>query len=164
MKELEKVQERLIRMLSDVRGENYEEKLKDAGLTTLKERRERGDVIEVFKVMRQISNIDETKWFRRVREEARPLRSNTVVDTEGDEVRREVLEVERARLEVRRNFFMVRATKLWNSLPERVKNQRTVNGFKNAYDAWRLGTLSKNQHEQAVAIDAEEDNSRTEEN
>ena len=163
VKEMEKVQERLIRMLSDVRGENYEEKLKDAGLTTLKERRERGDVIEVFKVMRQINNIDETKWFRRVREEARPLRSNTLVDTEGEEVRKEVLEVERAKLEVRRNSFMVRAPKSWNSLPDCVRNQKTVNGFKNAYDAWRLGTLPKNNHEQAVAIDVEEDIPRSEE-
>ena len=44
-KQLEKVQERLVRMISDVKGANYKEKLKDAGLTTLEKRRERGDVI-----------------------------------------------------------------------------------------------------------------------
>ena len=154
-KELEKVQERLIRMLSDVRGNDYGEKLKDAGLTTLKERRERGDAIEVFKVMRNINNIDEKRWFNRVPDDARPLRSNTLVEG-GDEIRREVLEVERAKLEVRKNFFVVRAAKAWNSIPEGVKNQRTVNGFKNAYDAWRYrGTIS-NQTEQTVANEPEE--------
>lgn len=136
VKELEKVQERLIRMISDVRGDGYEAKLKDAGLTSLKERRKRGDAIEVFKVLRNINNIDERRWFRRIREEARPLRSNTVVEGD-DEIRREVLEVERARLEVRKNSFVVRAAKTWNSLPDQVKKQRTVNGFKNAYDSWR---------------------------
>ena len=41
-KTLEKVQERMIRQYCDVRGSTYEEKLKDVGLTTLPERRERG--------------------------------------------------------------------------------------------------------------------------
>ena len=36
---LEKVQKRLIRSLSNIRGATYEEKLEDAGLTTLAERR-----------------------------------------------------------------------------------------------------------------------------
>ena len=35
---LEKVQKRMIRLLSNVRRTTYEEKIKDAGLTTLKER------------------------------------------------------------------------------------------------------------------------------
>ena len=153
VKELERVQERLVRMLSDVRGENYEEKLRDAGLTTLKERRERGDAIEVFKVLRQINNIEEGRWFRRVQEETRPLRSNTTMQ-EGAEVRREMLEIERTRLEVRKNFFVVRAARTWNNLPDGVKCQRTVNGFKNAYDAWKRGE-KYNQNESAVGNDEE---------
>ena len=55
---LEKVQKRLIRSLSNVRGTTYEEKLKDAGLTTLKERRERGNLIEAFKTIQGINNVD----------------------------------------------------------------------------------------------------------
>ena len=35
----------------DVKGATYEEKLKDAGLTTLEKRRERGDAIEAFKTI-----------------------------------------------------------------------------------------------------------------
>ena len=46
-----------------------------------------------------------------------------------------MLEVERASLEVRRNFFHVRAAAEWNKIPEAVKIQKTVNGFKAAYDA-----------------------------
>ena len=41
IKVLERVQERLIRIISDVRGATYEEKLKDAGLTTLRTANER---------------------------------------------------------------------------------------------------------------------------
>ena len=62
IKVLERVQERLIRIISDVRGATYEEKLKDAGLTTLKERRTRGDLIETFKTMKGFNRVDRQKW------------------------------------------------------------------------------------------------------
>ena len=63
---LEKIQERLIRMLSDVKGETYEEKLKDAGLTTLKERRSRGDAIQTFKVLKGFNKVSKENWFQEV--------------------------------------------------------------------------------------------------
>ena len=111
-----------------------------AGLTTLSERRTRGDMIETFKTMRGINRVDREEWFRvQVEEEHRPTRSNTMV-VEGElERRREVIVGQRAKLEVRRNFFTVRVEKEWNSLPEMVKMQRTVNGLRNAYDRWRQG-------------------------
>ena len=137
IKSLEKIQERLVRMLSDVKGESYEDKLKDAGLTTLKERRERGDAIQTFKVLKGFSNVDATKWFQAIPEDARPTRATATVDG-GRVVKKEsVLVVERARLETRRNFFAIRAAKKWNELPEIVKTRTSVNAFKNAYDKWR---------------------------
>ena len=48
-----------------------------------------------------------------------------------------MLVVDTARLEVRRNFFSIRAAKAWNSIPEEVKTQSSVNAFKNAFDKWR---------------------------
>ena len=135
---MEKVQQRFVRQLSDAKGETYEERLQSAGLTTLSERRTRCDMIETFKTMRGINRVDREEWFRvQVEEEHRPTRSNTVVVEGGLERRREVIVGQRAKLEVRKNFFTVRVEKEWNSLPEMVKAQRTVNGFKNAYDRWR---------------------------
>ena len=137
---MEKVQQRFVRLLSDVRGDTYEDRLKSAGLTTLSERRTRGDMIETFKTMKGINRVNREEWFRvQVEEEHRPTRSNTVVVGEELERRSEVIVGQRARLEVRRNFFTVRVEKEWNCLPEVVKMQRTVNGFKNAYDRWRQG-------------------------
>ena len=43
---------------------------------------------------------------------------------------------EAARLEVRKNFYNVRAGKKWNDIPDKVKEQKSVNAFKNAYDKW----------------------------
>ena len=59
-------------------------------------------------------------------------RQNTTVTEEGEaEKRTDVLKRERARLDVRANFFTVRVVKRWNALPENVKNSRSVNAAKN---------------------------------
>ena len=140
-KQLEKVQERMIRMLSDVRGTTYEEKLKDAGLTTLEERRRRGDAIETFKTLKGLNGIKKEKWFTIEAEDTRATRRNTEVTEEGERRRKsDVLVVDRARLDIRKNHFSIRAAKIWNEMPEEVKNQRSVNAFKNAYDNWRNDT------------------------
>ena len=133
---MEKTQERLIRMLSDVKGNSYEEKLKDAGLTTLENRRERGDALEAFKTINGFNHVDKNKWFKFESEEARPTRSNTTITAEGAKRRPDVIRGESARLEVRKNFYNVRISKKWNDIPDEVKTQKSVNAFKNAYDRW----------------------------
>ena len=135
---LERVQQRFIRMLSDVKGTTYEEKLKDVGLTTLSERRVRGDMIETFKVMRGFNRVERDDWFS-IQEESghRPTRLNSFIVGGKQERKMEVIVGKRAQLDVRKNFFTLRVEKDWNKLPESVKAQRSVNGFKNHYDRWR---------------------------
>ena len=140
---LKKVQERLIQLLSDVQGENYEDKLRDAGLTTLRERRERGDMVEAFKTLRGINTVEADGWFKTVSEDARPTRANAIIGEEGETRRELVLEVERSRLDVRKNSYTVRAAKAWNDVPEATKKQTNTNAFKNLYDAWRKRLASK---------------------
>ena len=123
-------------MISDVKGASYEEKLKDAGLTTLEKRRERGDVIEAFKTIKGFNKVQKEKWFTFESEDARPTRSNTVITDEGEKRRQFVMKGEMARLETRKNFYSVRITKEWNEILDWVKEKETVNGFKNAYDKW----------------------------
>ena len=127
----------MIRMLSDVQGSSYEEKLKKVGLTTLTERRERGDAIETFKTLKGFNKVEKEKWFKLEEEDSRPTRRNTRI-TDGEEHRRaNVLKEEAARLEIRRNSFAVRAAKTWNSIPDEVKESKSINAFKNAYDKWK---------------------------
>ena len=144
-KSLEKVQERLIRSLSDVRGDNYEDKLKNAGLTTLRERRERGDMVEAFKTLRGINAVDADGWFKPISEDARPTRANAIIGEEGETRRELVLEVERSRLDLRKYSYTVRAAKAWNDVPEATKKQTNTNAFKNSYDAWKRRLASKTQ-------------------
>ena len=53
---LEKVQKRLIRSLSDKKGDEYAVRLKNAGLTTLEDRRRRGDQIQ-YRPLRQLKDL-----------------------------------------------------------------------------------------------------------
>ena len=137
-KTLEKVQERFIRLLSDVRGGTYEEKVKKAGLTTLVERRERGDAIEAFKTLNGFNRVNKDDWFFIEEDETRPTRRNTTIEDGNATRRKNVLKEESARLEIRRNFYNVRAAKTWNQIPDNVREQKSVNSFKTAYDNWKM--------------------------
>ena len=59
------------------------------------------------------------------------------ITEEGEERKKHVLNVDRARLEIRRNFFTIRAASEWNKLPDSLKELTSVNSFKNGYDNWK---------------------------
>jgi len=54
---LEKIQHRYTKMIINMREKTYEERLKSLGLWTLEERRNRQDIIEVFKMYRGYSSV-----------------------------------------------------------------------------------------------------------
>ena len=110
--------------------------MKDAGLTTLKVRIERGDAIETFKTLKGLNGVNRENWFEKESESSRATRRNTEVTEEGDR-RSDLLKVEAARLENRKNFFNLRATRAWNDISEAIKDRKSVNAFKNAYDVWK---------------------------
>ena len=101
---LEKVQERAVKMMTDVRGDTYEERLKDAGLEKLIERRKRGDMIETFKVIKGINKV-EKEWFTIIRDGQRGTKQNTKM-VDGVATRRfGILEIKRLKLEIKKTFF-----------------------------------------------------------
>ena len=51
--------------------------------------------------------------------------------------------MDRARLEIRRNFFTIRAANEWNNIPDEVKKLISVNSFKNGYDRWVKKTIAE---------------------
>ena len=125
----------MVRAVTDVRADSYEEKLKKTGLTSLKERRVRGDLIETFKVLKGFDNVNRDEWFDLRRgEDSRPTRANTRIE-DGEEVKRtDILYKPKAKHEIRNNFFTVRIVRIWNELPDEIKEAKSVNAFKNLYD------------------------------
>ena len=112
--------------MSDVCG-TYQERLDQLGLTTLEERRKRGDAIETFKYLRGFLDVNSESLFTR----------NTSVQQKTRHQQSFMpLVVPRANLDLRKNFFSVRGAKQWNTIPSAIRESKTVNRFKNAYDAY----------------------------
>ena len=124
---LEQVQQRFTRQVSGIVRLPYGERLERLGLTTLQARRERGDMVETYKILTGKVDVDADIWFTPLasREGASSTRA-----TSGhlNLTRRE------AKHEPRKNQFSVRVVPKWNALPDMVKRQDTLNNFKNAYD------------------------------
>ena len=125
---LENVQRRVIRMVSGLQGRTYEERLKECGLTTLEERRKRGDMIETWKILHNIEDVDKSTWFTMAADGA----------AHRTRLAGHALNIVKPRynLELRKNFFSVRVCDAWNSLPYRIRESKTINSFKNLYDEW----------------------------
>ena len=64
---IEKVQRRATRMILECRGLSYENRLKKVGLTTLETRRQRADMLEVYKIMNGLEGVIEKDFFLRDR-------------------------------------------------------------------------------------------------
>jgi hypothetical protein len=119
---LEKVQRRATRMIPELSGLSYDERLKECGLTSLEERRVRGDLIETFKLVKGLERVPASTFF------SKPPGN---ISVRGHS---EKLFKHRARLEVRKNFFSNRTVTRWNSLPQSVVDASSTNSFKNRYD------------------------------
>ena len=124
---LESVQRRAVNMVSNVSG-TYDQKLRKLGLTTLEENRKRGDMVEMFKLLTGLSKLDYRLFFQLA-----PVRYGAG-NTRGNSGYLNVVEPTVARTDLRRFFFSHRCPRLWNSLPDSVKQAGSVNSFKAAYD------------------------------
>ena len=62
---LEKVQRSATRMMVGDRDMTYERRLKFVGLTTLKTRRERADLLEMYKILNGLERVNEKDFFIR---------------------------------------------------------------------------------------------------
>ena len=126
---LENVQRRAIGMVTNFKGRTYEEKLAEAGMVTLEARRQRGDLLQAYRVLSGVDDVDPGRWFN-------------MAQTRGDAAATRhtagVLNVERGegwnRQDVRRNFWSQRVIEPWNGLPKEVKQAESVNVFKNGID------------------------------
>ncbi len=63
---LEKIQQRAEAMISGLKGNSYEERLRELGLTTLEERGHQADMVQTFKILRGFDKVKSDTWFQRV--------------------------------------------------------------------------------------------------
>jgi ribonuclease P/MRP protein subunit RPP40 len=119
--ELERVQRRATKLIHGFGSLNYMDRLKKCKLPTLKYRRHRGDMIETFKILTGVYDLDA----------APHLELNLDTRTRGNSLK---LATHRTRYNLRKYFFTNRVVNVWNSLPDRVVLSRSVDQFKNNLD------------------------------
>ena len=117
----------------------YEEKLAQVGLTTLSERRERGDMLQTFKIIHGIDDVDADTWFTKVNECHLRTRQAVSVLDDGSVTNSLNLMKPKSNLEVRRNFFSCRVVDHWNYLPTHVQEAKDVGDFEVKYDEFIAG-------------------------
>ena len=119
----------------------YEERLKRLNLTTLEERRKRGDLIETFKILKGFDKIEPSTLFTLRRE---------VVNRDDGVGRGHHMRIfkRRANTVMRRKFFSYRVVDNWNRLPEQVVDATSVNNFKDRYDKF----VESNREEQQALL------------
>ena len=109
-------------MIPELRDES---RLLQCGLTTLENRRQRRDQIEVFKIVNGYEDVDRNMFFK-LKEDSR---------TRGHKA---ALVKEQCQLDMRKYSFSQRVINEWNKLPNDCVNASNVNMFKNRIDRYLI--------------------------
>ena len=123
IRDIESIQKRATKLIRVCRNMPYKERLSCLGLPTLKYRRFRGDMLEVYKIL---NNLYDPKT-------APSLELHKDSRTRGNSFK---LKVDRSNYDVRKFSFCNRVVKIWNSLPDYVVTSVSVNTFKNSLDKY----------------------------
>ena len=119
---LEGIQKRATKMVIELRGMEYEERLKELGLTSLENRRKRGDLLQIYKI---------TKGFEKVE-----LGLENIGEYGGEKRRHnyQLRKEKTVNTPMRDNFLLNRNATTWNMLPSDIAEADTVNQFKARID------------------------------
>lgn len=120
---LESVQHRATKMVPELHDLEYEDRRREMDLQSLYYRRDRGDMIECYKMTHNSYEI--TPILKRDEETTR----------RGHSLK---LKFTHSKKEVRHHYFSLRVVSKWNSLPESLVSAPSLNSFKNRLDShWK---------------------------
>ena len=122
---MENAQCRATRLVPEFCGLAYKERFIKLNIPTLDYRRKRFDIIQVFKKVHKIDDIDMSTYF---------------TFTENNQLRGHNLKLNKlhANKSIKLHSFSLRIIPVWNSLPLEVVNSKTVVEFKTKLDKlWR---------------------------
>ena len=114
---IEGIQRRATKMLPGMQNLSYDQRLRTMEIPSLQYRRLRADMIQVYKIIHGIDNIDPNTFFEMSNDKR----------TRGHKYK--ILK-QRAKCNLRRLSFSHRIVDTWNALPENVVDAPDVNSFK----------------------------------
>ena len=115
--EIEMVQRRATKLVRTISHLSYNERVKFLKLDSLCYRRRRSDMIQVYRIIKGVDNIETTTFFT--------LNQNQ--RTRGHSFK---LNKPRANSSLRLNSFSMRVINDWNDLTNETVNSKTLNAFK----------------------------------
>ena len=110
-------------MVPELNDLSYQERLMDIGLPTLQERRERGDLITMFKLVNNMEKVDREDLVVKVEEQERRTRGHT-----------KKLKKTQCFGDIKKYSFPHRTVETWNKLKEEVVTAKSVHMFKEKLD------------------------------
>ena len=122
---LENVQRRCTRQLPYLKDMSYEERLRTLKLPTLSYRRLRGDMIEVYKIIKGVYDKEVASFLKMW---------SDVVQRDAGRGHDIKIYLQRGTKSLRQKAFGLRTVTIWNNLPEEVVNATSVNMFKRRLD------------------------------
>ena len=123
--EIEKVQRRATKLVVELHDSPYPDRLKTLNLTTLAYRRNRTDMLQVYRIAHKIDNLDFNFFFE---PNTNPTRGH-----------RWKIDKPPANTRLRLNSFSNRVINPWNKLSEATVTSSSINAFKNALEnEWKM--------------------------
>ena len=120
---LEGVQRRATKLVPELKNLEYKDRLQRLGLTTLEDRRVRGDMIETYKIITGKENVNAEKIF-------------TIAQVRGDPqlTHNKKIYKKSFKSDRRKYCFSQRVIERWNLLDKDVVESQNTSGFKRKYD------------------------------
>ena len=118
---IERVQRRATKLLPEVRELSYESRMRYLNLPSLKYRRFRGDLIQTFKILNKIDELNIEDFYLFGNESRTRCASEKVF-------------IHRCNTNIKLHCFSYRSARQWNGLSSRTRNAKDLNNFKNLLD------------------------------
>lgn len=125
IKRVENIQRRTTKLIKECVGKSYEERLKEVKLTTLETRRHRADLIQTYRIIKGIDNLNKENFFTFSKNKSSTLRGNT-------------LKMSKKRFNKMQGKFLYknRIVNEWNQLSDDIVQAESINLFKNKIDTY----------------------------
>ena len=142
IEKIESVQKRVTKQFPAMKNLSYPERLKKLGLPTLAYRRIRGDLIEVYTIIKRCYDREDSSFLKLMNETglrySSRINSNKIVH-------------QHVKSNKRKYAFTLWVSRIWNKLPDTVVNAPTLNTFKNRLDRyWKNQDLFFNNYKSDI--------------
>lgn len=118
---------RAVKNVTSLQSKEYEERLRELGLPSLQARRKENDIVQVYKILHGVDDVDRQLWFETVGE-GNQERARTRARADQWKIKRQF-----GKTEIRRQSFAVRMPDRWNGLDLEARTASNIKSFKVEY-------------------------------